>query len=131
MVIIANRSVTMAEFPKEPEEPYFTLPVYTRRHGNTDHYRVWLTKTGWFIAHFIHNGPADPSGQPISDRNFKQDYVDRPVPGVEEAMQSIWEEASAGKLSREEIQSRLNWVGELIEDSERAPRTKSGRKRRR
>lgn len=120
----------MAEYPKEPQEPYFTLPVYTWRHGNTDHYRVWLTATGWFIAHIIHNGPADPSGQPILNRNFRQDYVDHPVPGVENAMRSLWEEASAGKLTRDQIQSRLNWVGQLIEESERS-RTKSGRKRRR
>ncbi len=112
----------------EPDGKPFVLPVYTRRWGHADNYHVWLTKEGWYIGHLVHNGNCDPSGYPYLGYNFKQDYVDDP--GVGADLTSLWIRAKAG-LSPEEIQAELHVIANKIEASEREPRTRSGKKRRR
>jgi|HubBroStandDraft_1064217.scaffolds.fasta_scaffold1031680_2 hypothetical protein len=115
------------EMMKEPEGPNFQLPVYTRRWKERDYYRIWLTDTGWYIAYMAHNGPSDPTGSPVLDNNFKQDSV-APVAGLGSEMQSLWHDARSGKLTRDQIQDGLNRIGNMIEESEKAPRRKSGRR---
>jgi hypothetical protein len=111
------------------EDPPFQLPVYSRRYGHYDYYRIRLTPSGWHIEHLAHNGNCDPTGHPILYDNFSQDYIRRP-PMIDLLMRSLWQEASSGTLSREQIQQRLNAIGAAIEESEKAPRTRTGRRRR-
>ncbi len=116
--------------PKPPKGPHWLLPVYTNRWKHRDNYYIWHTETGWYIDHMAHYGPTDYFGQPVLDWNFKQDHVDY-VSGLSPAMQSIWNDVKSGKFTHEQIQEKFERIGDLIEESEREPRSKSGYKKKR
>jgi hypothetical protein len=105
------------------------LPVYSRRWHRADEYQVKVTKTGWRISYIVHNGDCDPSGHPFLYDNFNQNYIHRP-PNIGFEMQSLWQNAVSGKMSREEVQFGLYRIAQIIEESERTPRTRSGKLRR-
>ena len=101
----------------------FTLRVFSRRWGHEDTYRLSLAKDGWLIeAMETSKRVSDSHGHPILFRLMEHDSIEYPT-RLGDKLHQLWEKASAGTLSGEQVQQALDALAEWITRTEtHAPR---------
>lgn len=91
----------------------FKFTVYSPRWGHNDTYRLGVLDDGWYVAHLMINGNCDKQGEPFLFRNFRQDSINYPS-GLGFEMGLLFEHARDGTLPDNEIQRRLDLLGEWV-----------------
>jgi hypothetical protein len=96
----------------------FDFPVYSRRWGRNDNYKIERTKDGWNIDYFGIGGNSDKSGYPYLFKNLEQDAIEYPN-SLGRKMEWLWEEAKENGLSKDDVQEALNELAEWISEVEK------------
>lgn len=96
----------------------FDFPVYSRRWGHKDHYRIKRTKDGWEVNYLTIGGNGDKAAYPYLFKNLEQDGIEYPR-SLGKKMEWLWEEAKENGLSKDEIQEALNDLADWISEVER------------
>lgn len=95
----------------------FGFPVYSRRWGHKDHYKIKRTKDGWNIDFMGIGGASNKSGYPYLFKNLDQDGIEYPK-SFGDRMEWLWEKAEEDGLSKEEVQEEFNKLAEWISEIE-------------
>lgn len=90
------------------------FPVYTRRWGHSETYRIKRTVSGWHVSYISLHGDCDREGSPWLYNNLKHEAVFYPEEAVKYAMKSLWQEAEDGELTPDELQEKLMEVADWI-----------------
>lgn len=91
----------------------FEFRFYNTRWKHNDTYSIKYTKTGWHVSHIAINGECTPDGSPVLYDNFKQDFIGYPE-NLKGEMESIWEEYREDHITADEVQKKLDLLGEWV-----------------
>ncbi len=96
----------------------FEFPVYSRRFGHEDNYKIKRTKDGWEVNYWAIGGNSDKAGYPYLFKNLEQDGIEYPN-SLGKKMEWLWEEAKENGLSKDEVQKALAELAEWISEVEK------------
>lgn len=96
----------------------FDFPVYSKRWGHPDNYKIKRTKNGWEVE-FLNGGKCDKSGRPYLFKNLEHDGIEYPS-SLGQRMKWLWERAKEDGLSKEQVQQHFNELAKWISDMERS-----------
>jgi len=99
----------------------YRFKVYSPRWGHDDTYRLTVNQNGWHVEFLAINGDCDKTGHPYLFQNLNQDSIEYPS-GLGFEMNLIYEHAWDGTLSVEEIQRRLDKLGEWVGQVDSVPK---------
>lgn len=94
------------------------MPVFTRRWGHADAYKIIKTVEGWHVSHMMVGGDGYKTGFPGLKRCFDQDSVNYPS-RIVDYFEKIWDLLEAGEIDEEKAQEYFNELGEWISVCER------------
>jgi hypothetical protein len=95
------------------------LEVYSRRWGHSDTYQVSKTSKGWNVAHLAIGGACDKTGAPYLFDNLDHDSINYPQ-ALGEYMEWLWEQATSGNMSEEQLKQNLDMIGKWIQATEQS-----------
>ena len=94
------------------------FPVYSRRLGYVDNYRIKRTIDGWEIRTFSSDEKSDKNGDGALFKTLENDSIFFPRDGISYALKELWYEAEESGLTIDELQSKLielaDWIS-LVE----------------
>lgn len=98
----------------------FEFPIYTRRWGHYDRYRLKRTEAGWQVLGTMQVGrePADKRGRPSLFDIFRHDNICYPA-AVGAMLERIWFMAS-GHATAKEVRRAVKALAEWISTCERS-----------
>lgn len=92
------------------------FPIYSRRWGHVDNYRIKRTIDGWEVGFFTIDKNSDKDGEGALFRTLYQEGVFFPEEGVSHALEVLWHEAEEAGLTIDELQSKLIEIAEWISE---------------
>lgn len=99
---------------QEPEN-VFNFKVNSPRWGHPDTYRLRILDEGWRVDFISICGDCDAQGEPYLYRNLEHDSIDYPA-SLKREMESLFLQAKEGSLTNEEIQDRLDRLGQWVSE---------------
>ncbi len=96
----------------------FEFPVYSKRWGHEDNYKIKRTKDGWEVNYSAIGGNSDKTGYPYLFKNLEQDGIEYPN-SLGKKMEWLWEEAKENGLSKDAVQKALSELAEWISEVEK------------
>ena len=99
-------------------EEEFNFPVYSRRWGHNDKYKIKRTKNGWEVNYLGIGGNGDKSGYPYLFKNLKHDGIEYPS-SLGLRMEWLWKRAKEDGLSKKEVQEEFNNLAKWIKEIEK------------
>lgn len=99
------------------------FPVYTRRWGHEDYYRISRTTTGWYINFLSINGDSEKDGTGKIFANLKHDGVLFPEEDIKNAFSVLWDDADRREMPISELKRKLQDIASWISGVEKAVKT--------
>lgn len=96
------------------------FPVYTRRWGHEDYYRISRTTTGWYINFLSINGDSEKDGTGKIFANLKHDGVFFPEEDIKNAFSILWDDADRREMPISELKRKLQDIASWISNIEKA-----------
>lgn len=96
------------------------FPVYTRRWGHEDYYRISRTTTGWYINFLSINGDSKKDGTGKIFANLKHDGVFFPEEDIKNAFSILWDDADRREMPISELKRKLQDIASWISNVEKA-----------
>lgn len=96
------------------------FPVYTRRWGHEDYYRISRTTTGWYINFLSINGDSEKDGTGKIFANLKHDGVFFPEEDIKNAFSILWDDADRREMPISELKRKLQDIASWISNVEKA-----------
>ncbi|MBS5787182.1 MAG: hypothetical protein KIC98_04685 [Clostridioides difficile] len=95
------------------------LPIYSRRWGHVDNYRIKRTIDGWEVSFFTSDKKSDKDGEGALFKALEHDSIFFPRDGVRYALKKLWYEAEESGLTIDELQSKLIEIADWISTVEK------------
>lgn len=95
------------------------FPVYSRRWGHVDNYRIKRTIDGWEIGFFSDDKKSGKDGEGALFKTLENDSIFFPRDGVSYALKKLWDEAEESGLTIDELQSKLIEVADWVSSVEK------------
>ncbi|MBC3798621.1 hypothetical protein [Acetobacterium tundrae] len=100
-------------------EQEMRFSVFSRRWGHKDNYRIKRTIDGWNVSHNSICGDCKKNGEGALFDNLHHDLIFFPEDGVKQALEVLWQEADEMEMGLEELQDKLDQIGNWISKVEK------------